>query len=85
MKPDKNGKKYIIISAVIIGLAFTGVTPLTVRFIGLAILGEPQVDTTGMAAVNIATFLSVLLSVIVGMVLAIIGLVKISTSKNRTS
>lgn len=81
MHTDSKGKKYIVISAVIIGLAFTGITPFIVRYICLAILSKPQAETTGMAIVNITTFLSLLISVVLSVVLAIVGIVKISSAK----
>ncbi|MDQ5886484.1 MAG: hypothetical protein QG628_881 [Patescibacteria group bacterium] len=76
MNSKNEGKKYIIISVVIIGLAFFGITPLTVRFVTQTILGNPAVDTNGMAIVNIATIASIFISIILGMVFAIIGIAK---------
>ncbi len=76
MKSKNEGKKYIIMSIIIIGLAFIGITPLIVRLITQTILGNPAVDTNGMAIVNIATIASIFISIIVGMVFAIIGIAK---------
>ncbi|MCX6727795.1 MAG: hypothetical protein NTX11_03220 [Candidatus Saccharibacteria bacterium] len=73
---NDDAKKYYLTSAILLGSAFLGITPLVVKFIAETILGNPPVDTSGRATVNIAIALSMVLSIIVSMICAIIGIVK---------
>ena len=80
---NKTAKKYFIVSFVLLGLAFTGITPLIVKTLLETILSNPPVDTSGRAAVNISIAVSMVLSIIVSMICAVLGIIKSKTSKRK--
>lgn len=72
--PEKPKTILIVLSFVLI--LGSGVIALIVRALVTLILGNPKPDTSGMAIVNISTFATMTLCLVVGMIMGIMWILK---------